>query len=324
MRLFHSLVTLAVVPLAVSVANSTTAAPLTFTDFEPAGFVVGGTVNNHRPDGTNPAPAISNSNQSPQAWFVGNASAGADQAIADFGGNKVWRLSQGNGTGSLGGAIQSPHMGMIAGETGALNDAGRGPVTTNTFYGQFDFRSATGAAQNGLQVNVTGASFDQRHGYVRIQDDGGGFDLVFYDTVGNSFNGNLLDLNLSYDDWHTVGIEIVFNDGFASGTFGDMNAVGNDVANVYVDGVLVYTGTSWESYYAAFQNHAESIDALQFSTGSAIASQLGGGLYFDNVIVTNQGPDLQQTPVPEPASIVVWAVATGALTLRIRRRRLQA
>src|SRR5690606_16330414 len=107
---------------------------------------------------------------------------------ADQAQGKVWRLSQEVATGSLGGAIQSPHMGMVAGETGALNDAGRGPVTTNLFHGQFDFRSVTGAPQQDLAINVTGASFDQRHGYVRILDDGAnGFDLLFFDTVGDDF-----------------------------------------------------------------------------------------------------------------------------------------
>jgi hypothetical protein len=301
-----------------------TGAPLTITDFDAPGFTPGESVHNHSPDGTNPAPPISNINQAPQAWFVPANSAGADQEIVNFGGGhgNVWRLSQGNGTGTLGGAIQSPYMGMVAGETGALNDAGRGPVTTSSFYGQFDFRSATGAPQANLAISVTGASFDQRHGFVRILDDGAnGFDLLFFDTVGDSFIGTNLDLDLSYDEWHTVGIEILFEDGFASGTFGDDDAIGNDVANIYVNGVLVHTGTSWESIYADGQNHAESIDVLQFSAAT-IPGQLGNGLLFDNVIVTDVR-EANQTPIPEPASLAIWGLlglgTAGAGVVRRRR-----
>jgi hypothetical protein len=169
-------------------------------------------------------------------------------------------------------------------------------------------------------MSVTGASFDQRQGFIYITDDGSGFDLTFFDTVEDGFNGTDLDLNLSYDDWHHIDIDIQFNDGFTSGTFGDSDVIGNDVVNLYVDGSLVHTGTSWESFYAAVQDHAESISSLEFSRSDSsgvdgvVAAHLGGGLYFDNISITNQA-------IPEPTSAVLLAL--GGLALTVLRRAAQ-
>lgn len=289
-----------------------------FIDFEPAGFAVGESIHNHQADGTEAVPAISNANKSPKAWFLPTT---LDEEIVDLGGNKVWRLSQRDVIGIAGGAPQSPHMGGPAGEAGAANNAGRGPVAGDVFYGQFDFRSATGGTQAGLSIGVTAQSFDERHGFIAIQDDGAGFDLRFTETVGAGFSSTDLDLNLSYADWHTVGIEIRFMDGLASGALGDFDAVGNDVVNIYVDGAKVHTGTSWESLLAFF-SRVESVDTLGFSSSVMIPAQSGGGLYFDNVLVQDFRP-VQAVPLPAAA----WA---GLLTLggiaaaRRRRRAAQA
>jgi hypothetical protein len=320
-----------VIAVFVGLLGAPLVAAQTFTDFEASGFVDGETIDNHRSDGTNPSPAISSSNLSPQAWFMPGADPGnvpPDEEIVDLASSvllldqqqaaahgKVWRLSQGTATGRLGDAPASPHMNMVAGETGALNDAGRGAPTTNVFRSQFDFRSATGAGQAGLSLAAYAGAFDQRHSYLRISDDGSsGFDLVFFDTVGNNFQSTTFDLDLSYTDWHTIDIETTFVDGFASGDFGDNDAVGNDVTRIFVNGNLIHTGTSWESFYAFQGNHAEAVDLIQFSGESTvIPSQLEGGLYFDNVMVTNQA-------VPEPATAGLLLAAGLPLIARRRRR----
>lgn len=277
----------------IAVAVAGTLDP-SFTDFEEAGFVDGNSVNDTAPDGT--VVNITNVNNCVQAWRVGNAGPTTeDEEIVDISGTdpahgQVWRLSQGGVIPTLGAAPHSPNNGNVspltAGETGAANDAGCGGPTTSNFYGELQFKSVTEATQAGLAISVQGSSHDQRHGFVRIFDDGSGFDLEFFETAdGCTFTGTLIDTNLSYTDWHTLGIEIFFVDGLDSGTAGSAGAFGNDIVNIYVNGFLVHTGTSWESCV-----DAQSVDRLMFGSGGVIPGQIDGGLYFDNVLVTDVCP----------------------------------
>ncbi|MCP3979258.1 MAG: hypothetical protein GY716_08020 [bacterium] len=269
------------------------------TDFEPAGFVAGSSVQAHAPDGTIISPIVSGTNPDAQAWSVRDVA--TDEEVVDISGTdpphgKVWRLSDLGDTGNLQTRPHSPNSGEFHGETGAIDDFGTQSVTRSVFYGAFDFRSVTGAAQPGLEMNVSAACGDDcRHGFVRIIDDGGGFDLGFFDTGDNSgggscssFDFSVIDLNLSYGDWHTLGIEIQFVDGFGPGGFG---AEGNDVVNVWVDGAIVHSGTSWETCYAYVgSGDPRGVDRLQFYRNSTGQSTAGGGLYYDNVVVTDTAP----------------------------------
>lgn len=183
---------------------------------------------------------------------------------------------------------------------------------------------ATGLPQAGLGMAVNGAAFDQRHAFIRILDDGGaGLDLEFFDTVGNGFSSTFFDLDLSRDDWHSLAIETIFIDGFASGGFGDSDAVGNDIVNIYLNGTLLHTGTSWESFYASAQNHAESIDSLHIQrsgdTGgtTGVPAHLGGGLYFDNIMITS---DRFVADVPAPATAILLVAGLAGCALRRRRK----
>lgn len=295
------------------------ASAASLTDFEPAGFVPGESVHNHETDGTDAPPEITGVNPGKQAWSVRKP--GTDEEVVDISGSdaahgKVWRLSDLADTGNLQTRPHAPNSGEQSGETGAIDDFGGDSVTTSSYYAQFDFKSATGGAQPGLEINASGACGDDcRHGFVRIIDDGAGFDLGFYDTGDNSgslscgsFVFTPIDLNLSYGDWHTVGIEIQFNDGFGPGGFG---VEGNDVVNIYVDGGLVHTGTSWETCYAYVgSGDPRSIDRLTFYRNSSGMSDVGGGLYFDNVLVTDVNPN----PPGPPACLTVADVQDCTVT----------
>jgi len=297
--------------MVVAIGGSTQASVATF---EPVGFTPGESVHNHLIDGTMASPAVNYTNWAAPAWAsIGNSRSGirADEEIVDVGGvhGKVWRYSTGVDDGNLGATPKSQSAGFVAGETGAVNDAGMGAVTTDTFYGQVDFRSATGAAQDGLAIRLSASSMDSRHGYVNIFDDGAGFDLGFWRADLGVYDS--LDTSLSYTDWHTLGIEILFNDG-----------TGDDVVNLYVDGATIYTGPSWEAYYSTPQ----SVDRLSFDT-YLDASHLGEGLYFDNVLISDQGPGAVPQPnaVPEPASLVIWGLlGAGCAGLAVVRRRRRA
>ncbi len=131
--------------------------------------------------------------------------------------------------------------------------------------------------QKDLRIRLCAASADIRHGYVVIADDGSGFDILFWEPLLNDYQ--VIDLNLSYTQWHTLGIEIFFNDGSD-----------NDVVNIYVDGYKVHSGISWEAYHT---DAPKSVDRLSFDT-YLDTNQLGYGLYFDNILVT----DLDHTVFP--------------------------
>jgi hypothetical protein len=265
------------------------ASGFSFTDFEPAGFVPGESVNNLQPDGLDASPPIGFGNNCVQAWFVPRID--TDEEVEDVSAlfpshGKVWRFSNGTNDGTLGQAPHSANSGDIHGETGANNEAGCGPVTTPKYYAEFQFSSATGSSQTGYRMSANANSGDTRHAYTRIVDDGTGFDIEFVDTVnGCAFNFTPLDLNLSYTDWHTIGIEVFFEDGLASGVPNSAGAEGNDQVNLYVNNQLVHSGTTWESCVGP-----RSVDRILFDHPETNAGFLGGGLFIDNVLVTDLCP----------------------------------
>lgn len=261
----------------------------TFTDFEPPGFVVGQSVDDLEPDGNTIVPPMSFGNSCREAWFI--PIAGTDEEVVDLSPDphgKVWRISTAVDSGASG---QNPHSprnsGVISGETVSLPNDSCGPSTTSNFYGQVDFRSVTGSAQAGLEFVIDANSSDTRQAFVRLVDNGvSGFDLTYVQTAdGCTFPNTPIASDLSYTDWHTLGIEILFVDGLASGTAGQPGAEGNDIVNICVDGILVHTGTSWESCIGA-----RVVDQLLFETSNENPSFAGNGLYFDNVLVTDVRP----------------------------------
>lgn len=268
-------------------------------------------------------------------WTVedsfGNSAELFDEAIIDDGtGNKVWQFSNEIRSTSYSNQPFSSKPALVAGETGAqlYNDYGvdhtmpnnpplpSAVAGSNFFYGAWDFKSATGAAQPDLSLTVSpgGTQSTLRMSYLNMVDSGAGFDLVFYDTIGSTFNGpTTVASGLSYTDWHKVEMFIEFVDGIGPGAAG--SEAGNDIVKILVDGNLVHTGTTWESYY---YNNADggpavlprAVDSLLFrQAGTANVANAGAGFYIDNVETSN---------VPEPASLALLGL--GGLTLLKRKR----
>ena len=249
-----------------------------------------------------------------------------DQEVKDDGtGNKVWRISNAIVNGSFANQPYSPSSPLAAGETTAALYNDRGPnhttplsppnpraiATTKYFHGGFKFKSVTGAAQPGLTLTVSPAprQGNVRMSYVRIDDSGAGFDLTFYETLtGGAFpdNGTTIASNLSYADWHQVDIYIKFLDGFNG------DGTGNDIVTVMLDGVVVQTGTTWETYFAYSGEWTATpvpiaVDALLFRVAAAALGISGNGLYFDDVTVDNA-----QVPVVAPPTPITTIEASSS------------
>ncbi len=274
-------------------------------------------------------------------WTVedsfGNSGEPFDEEIVDDGtGNQVWRISNAFTSTSYSNQPFSSKPTEVAGETGAelYNDYGMdhtmpnnpplssATATSKNFYGAWDFKSATGGAQTGLSMTVSaGASQSPlRLTWLNMSDSGSGFDLSFYETAGSTFVGpTVIATGLNYSDWHRVEMYIEFVDGLGPGAPG--SELGNDIVQVYLDGSLIHTGTTWESYFYNVNDgvpapSVRAVDSLLFrQSGTAVPGNAGFGFYFDNIDVSNAAA------IPEPGSIALAGLAGLAGIASLRRRR---
>ncbi len=258
-----------------------------------------------------------------------------DEEVVDDGtGNTVWRFSNAVGRGSLSDQPYSQLTTDVAGESGSAlwNDRGtdhttplspplpRAFATVPTFHGQFRFRSATGAAQTDLSIDVSPSAKQStwRNGFVRISDDGAnGLDVSFYETglEADPFATSVVEIvsDLSYTEWHTIDIYVSFLDD------ANPDTSGNDCVTILVNGAVVHSGTTWESYYrgsnpalldAADQPQLQAVDSLVIHyRGGGVPANDGNGLYFDDVVVENTTGPLA-CPIPLPS-----VTTSGLVTL---------
>lgn len=259
-------------------------------------------------------------------WGFAKAPPAYDQEVKDDGtGNKVWRISNAVTNGSYSDHAYSPSSPLAAGETTAALYNDRGPnhttpinpplprayAATKYFNGGFKFKSATGAAQPGLTLTVSPAPRQGpvRMSYLRIDDNGvSGFNLIFYETLtGGEFpaTGTTIANNLSYTDWHQINIYIEFVDGLNG------DGSGNDIVTIMLNGEVIHTGTTWETYYASSGEWSATpvpiaVDALLYRlAGTAVAGNIGNGFYFDDVVCNNS-----PVPLPEPITTIVQSTST--------------
>ncbi|MCA9354444.1 MAG: SipW-dependent-type signal peptide-containing protein [Candidatus Kaiserbacteria bacterium] len=188
------------------------------------------------------------------------------------------RISNAVTSGSFGDQTIAPELAESAGETG---------VATNNYYeAEFQISSTDLNEQPGLVLSVSpddGAG--SRMSYLSFADEAGGIRVTFYDVTNagplptvSSFNPTDLGL-LDRSTAHTIKFAIEFVDG-----------PGNDIVQIYIDNVLVHTGTTWEDYYrfdgeqTGNGNVLFPVDSLIIPVrGTAVPTTLGGGYLFDNV-----------------------------------------
>jgi len=294
-----------------------------------------------------PALILNQSVNGQGGWTVqdsfGNSGGLFDEKVVDVGGNRVWRISNAVTATSYSNQPFSQTAPVVAGETGAglYNNYGNNHLSPNSpplssataaspyFYGAWDFKSATGAAQSGISMAISPSAKQStlRESFVQIVDPGaGGFNVNFFDTTGTGFNFTSLATGLSYSDWHTLEMFIEFVDGIGPGAAGF--EAGNDIVRILIDGALVHTGTTWESFFYNVNDagipapSARAVDSLLFrQSGTAVPGNAGGGLYFDNIIVSN-AIFAAAIQTPEPSTFALAAI--GLMGIARRRRRMMA
>jgi len=220
-----------------------------------------------------------------------------DQSIVDniYGYNtfgcKSLRISNAVTSGGFGDQTFSSSAANEAGETDATNAGESGGTRQNYFEASFDIASTQLTQQNGLFLSVSPDRGDgSRMSYLSFRDGAGGLDVTFYDVRGTGTSANFVPTSLGTisRDPHTIKFSIDYLDGPS-----------NDVVKIYVDGVRVHTGTTWENYYrydseASAEPSTRTTDSLLFRvSGAAAPATSGKGFLIDNFnqVTTFVAPD---------------------------------
>lgn len=214
---------------------------------------------------------------------------GVDSSLSTSGfGTQSFRISNAVTSGCFGDQAYAPHLSQWAGEPDALDNTGA-PVTApqSHFEAQFDIASTTQTNQ-GMALSVSPDNgVGARMSYLSFVDQPNGILVTFYDvtdpshaTNEDSFNSTQV-ATLSYNEAHTIKFSMNFYSG-----------PDNDVVNIYIDGTLVHTGTSWEDYYrfdtesnpGLANNDSRAVNTLEFREGgTAVSANAGKGYLIDNL-----------------------------------------
>jgi hypothetical protein len=246
----------------------------------------------------NPPFTVGNVNQN--GWSSAGSCAGYDHLIHSNTGAPLsfaaqsLRISDSITSGCFDGTFSAP-LANEAGETAAVNNGMSGGVRQNHFEFRFSIASAvSGAEQTGLSMSVAPDRGDgARMSYLRFEDKPAGINVIFDEYIDAApFGGAITGPN----DASGCGVEDDFTDEIIATIsrtaphavrfvidFADGSR--NDVVKIYIDGVLLKTGNSWEDYYRYCEgNQTRTVDSLGFFTrGAAHPANAGKGFLIDNV-----------------------------------------
>lgn len=233
---------------------------------------------------------------------VGSGCAVYDHAVVDntYGyttfGSKSFRISNAVTSGCFGDQTFAKPLVDSVGEVDATAGTFSEGTRQTHFEMQFDIASTVPSAQqSGLAMSVSPDRGDgSRMSYLRFEDGTSGINVFFDDVQGTTNPANFVETqvgtNLSRTVPHTVKLVMDVVDGQS-----------NDVVKVYIDGILVHTGTSWENYYrfdseASAEQSPRIVKTVIFRTaGTAVPSNVSNGFLFDNLSLTS-GPVLVGPP----------------------------
>jgi len=173
------------------------------------------------------------------------------------------------------------------GETGATAGAFTGGTRRTHFEVQFDLASVLPTLQPGMTVSMSPDRGDgSRMSYLRFEDWADGIHVFFDDVEGTSNPANFVETDIATLSRtpHRIRLSMTCVDGPS-----------NDVVQVFVDGALKITGTSWENYYrydteAAPEPTPRIVKTVIFRTSAtAHPADLGKGFLFDNLTLSSGG-----------------------------------
>lgn len=195
-------------------------------------------------------------------------------------GSQALRLSTAVTSGAFGDQTFTPGLTEVAGEAEA-----------NThFEASFDIGSTQSVQQPGLFLSVSPDDGNgSRMSYAGFDDQADGIHVIFYDVTDPGPPGTVASFNgtdvatIDRTSSHNIKFVIDFVPGPA-----------NDVVELYVDGTLVITGTTWEDYYRydpeqnGNGNQIFPVSKLIFREGgSAAPGTAGNGYLVDNVSLSS-------------------------------------
>jgi hypothetical protein len=216
-------------------------------------------------------------------WTSGHAACAYDEAVvsntyglATFGAQSL-RISNAVTCGSYNDQTLSKSLADDAGESTAPASVYSGGTRQPYFEAQWDFASTVpGSEQVGLSTVANASRGDtMRVTWLQMQDTPSGLQLNFqdYQRSVTNFVTTPIATGLSRTVPHRVKMTIKFLEGAS-----------NDVVNVYLDGTLIHTGTTWEDYYRDFAGGLPfSVDSVMFRVaGTAAPALAGNGFLIDN------------------------------------------
>ncbi len=193
---------------------------------------------------------------------------------------------------SFGDQTFSPGLANEAGEPSAVSGGlSNGPRQAH-FEASFSIGTTQATEQAGLLMSVSPDRGDGgRMSYLRFEDQSNGIHVYFDDVTDVGPIGSKADFNetsiatLSHGQAHTIRFAIDFNPGPA-----------NDVVQIFIDGALRITGTTWEDYYrfdpeqGGGGNVIPTVDQLLFRvSGDPHLGNAGQGFLIDNLALSS-GP----------------------------------
>lgn len=202
------------------------------------------------------------------------------------------RISDAVTSGSFGDQTFTPGLADEAGEKNADNAGLSGGVRQPHFDASFLIGTTKATEQSGLRMSVSPDRGDgARMSYLRFEDHTDGVHVFFVDVTdpGRVINGDIFNetdiTTLNRTSSHLIRFSIDFKNGPAQ-----------DTVKIYVDGVRMITGTTWEDYYrydseqAPQGNKVPTVDKVLFrESGDTTGSNVGQGFLIDHVSLVSSG-----------------------------------